>query len=123
MQVERTGGQPAVPEPPVTVVERAPAPPPTERRADEPPAESDSEPRTQAPRPPLPALVENMNLAARILHTNLRFQVHEDSSHQIIIQVVDSVTGQILRTVPPDKVAEAHLAMQNLVGLLLDAKI
>lgn len=70
----------------------------------------------------LPALVERLNVAARVLRTNLHFLIQEETN-QLVVRVVDSATGQVIRSIPPDQVVTAHDTMLTLVGLLLDTKI
>lgn len=67
-------------------------------------------------------MAERLNLAARTLRTSLEFAVREDTN-QLVIQVIDTQTGQVIRSIPPDQVVKAHDMMQSLVGLLMDVRI
>lgn len=71
--------------------------------------------------PALETIVDALNLTSKYLKTNLRFQVAP--GHEVRVQVVDSVTGEVIKTVPPEDAAKAESSMRSLVGLLLDRKL
>lgn len=113
------------------------------------PGVSPSQPLASAPRPasasvaaPTPALLserspvqeqreiarteldraaDKLNKASELFNSQLRFSVHEGTK-QIVVRVVDS-RGEVIREIPPEKVLDAFVAMQEALGLLLDEKV
>lgn len=67
-------------------------------------------------------VVDDLNAAARMLRTMLRFQVNEED-HQVVVHVIDKDKGTVVRTIPPDQLVDVHASMQSLVGLLLDVRV
>lgn len=67
-------------------------------------------------------VVDKMNQTARVFNHSLQFQLHEGSG-KIIIKVVDTISGAVLREIPPEKLLEAHQSMEELLGLLLDVRM
>lgn len=64
---------------------------------------------------------EKLNRLADIFATTLRFSVHEGTK-DIIVRVVDTSTGEILREIPPEKILDAVAEMERLIGLLFDER-
>lgn len=69
----------------------------------------------------LARVVEKMNETARIFNHALRFQVAE--SNRVIIHVIDTVSGEVVREIPPEKLMDAFNRLEDAVGLLLDWKV
>lgn len=70
----------------------------------------------------LEQLVKQMN--DQIFQTGLQFTIDSDIKG-IVVQVVDKVTKEVIRSIPPDEVLalRKRLAqMENLRGVLLDHK-
>lgn len=70
----------------------------------------------------LDGVVDEMNRAARVLRTTLRFEV-DDRNGELLVKVIDAESGELIRVIPPDRFMEAYLSMQALVGLLLDVRV
>lgn len=68
----------------------------------------------------LARVVEQMNETARIFSHALQFQVSED---RVVVRVIDTESGSIVREIPPEKLLEAFGRLEKLVGLLLDQRI
>jgi uncharacterized FlaG/YvyC family protein len=66
-------------------------------------------------------VVEKMNETARVFNRTLQFEVGD--SNQMIIRVIDTVSGQVVREIPPDKFMDAFHRMEAALGLLLDLKL
>ncbi|HEY8347861.1 MAG TPA: flagellar protein FlaG [Symbiobacteriaceae bacterium] len=64
--------------------------------------------------------VEKMNEVVRIFDRALQFEVVKP--HRIVIRVVDTRTGEVIRQMPPEKLLEAFYRMEEALGLLLDEK-
>ncbi len=65
--------------------------------------------------------VEKMNETARIFNTALKFQIATDKS--IVIQVVDTESGEVLKEIPPGKLVDAFRRMEQTLGLLVDQRV
>lgn len=65
--------------------------------------------------------VETLNRAMSALDTQARFMVHEDLN-QIMVQVLNVKTHEVIRQIPPQQVLDAVADMLRLVGLLVDGK-
>lgn len=63
--------------------------------------------------------VDQMNQTLRVFEQNLRLLVHDTTKH-IYIQVVDTVTNEVISEFPPKKLLDQLGAIQQTVGLLLD---
>lgn len=72
-------------------------------------------------RPELDRAVEKLNKASEAFSRELRFSIHEKTK-QVVVRVVDS-KGEVIREIPPEKVLDAFIMMQEALGLLLDEKI
>lgn len=68
----------------------------------------------------LAKVVEKLNQAARVFNQSLQFQMG-DGNH-IVIRVIDTISGQIVREIPPEKAMDAVARMEDVLGLLLDVK-
>ena len=66
-------------------------------------------------------VVEKLNETARVFNHSLQFQMAEGK--QVVIRVVDTVSGQVLREIPPEKAVDALNRVEAALGLLLDLKV
>ncbi|MFZ5898483.1 MAG: flagellar protein FlaG [Bacillota bacterium] len=53
--------------------------------------------------------------------TFLQFSVHEETK-DVIVRVLDSVTGEVIREFPPEAILDMVARMLDLAGLLVDEK-
>jgi flagellar protein FlaG len=70
----------------------------------------------------LAKVVDQMNQTARVFNQTLQFAMNQDSRH-IVIRVIDTVSGEVLREIPPEKMMAAAASMEAVLGLLLDRKL
>lgn len=70
----------------------------------------------------LARVVDKMNETVKIFNHSLQFKVAENR-HQIIIRVVDTTSGEVLREIPPEKLMDAFDRMEAALGLLVDLKL
>ncbi|HEX6971851.1 MAG TPA: flagellar protein FlaG [Limnochordia bacterium] len=66
------------------------------------------------------AAVDHLNEVARIFNTRLHFIVLP--GHEIVVEVIDEETGEIIRRIPPGPILEAEAKMQAALGVLFDEK-
>lgn len=64
--------------------------------------------------------VERLNKMADVFAVSLRFSVHE-ATGTIMVRQVDS-DGHVLREIPPERILDGVAKMQELMGVLFDAK-
>ncbi|HWI65645.1 MAG TPA: flagellar protein FlaG [Symbiobacteriaceae bacterium] len=69
----------------------------------------------------LAKVVEKANETARVFNHSLEFQMSQGK--QIVIRVVDTTSGQVVREIPPEKFMDAFKQMEDAVGLLLDLRL
>src|SRR5690625_2173509 len=66
--------------------------------------------------------VEKLNDFIDPLRTNLKFVFHEEL-HEYYVTVVDPLTNEVLREIPPKKMLDMYAAMTEFMDLLVDEKI
>lgn len=54
--------------------------------------------------------------------THAEYEVHNTYKHDIIVKIVDDVTGQVVMEVPPKKILDMVAKMCEIVGVLFDKK-
>lgn len=69
----------------------------------------------------LAKVIDKVNQTAQVFNHSLQFQVGEGK--QIVIRVVDTKSGQVLREIPPEKFMDAFKRMEDALGLLVDFKL
>jgi flagellar protein FlaG len=83
-----------------------------------------SQEKQKAPVDPevLQKAVEQLQTAAQLVYVSLSFKVDTDNNKvQVIVKNQD--TGEVIREIPPSDVIKAASQMQDLVGILMDAKV
>ncbi|MUV39061.1 uncharacterized protein JNUCC1_02933 [Lentibacillus sp. JNUCC-1] len=66
--------------------------------------------------------VTKMNELAKPLKTDLKFQLHEDLN-EYYVTVVNPVTHEVIKEIPPKKMLDMYAAMAEFMGLLVDEKV
>jgi len=66
--------------------------------------------------------VEKLNDFIDPVRTNLKFVFHEDL-HEYYVTVVNPLTDEVIREIPPKKMLDMYAAMTEYMGLLVDEKI
>lgn len=64
-------------------------------------------------------ITERINKVLTVLDKSVRFKVQHDPN-QIIVQMVNRKTGEVIRTIPSKAMLSLKKRLDNLVGLLLD---
>ncbi|MFZ5826805.1 MAG: flagellar protein FlaG [Bacillota bacterium] len=67
-------------------------------------------------------VVNKMNDLSNVFAKALKFQV-SDGSRRIIVKVVDTNTGEVIREIPPEKLVEAFESLEDHLGVLFDRKV
>lgn len=66
--------------------------------------------------------MESMNEFLTSTPTSLKFQLHEESN-SYYVQVIDTVTDEILKEIPNRKFLDMYASMAEFAGLLVDEKL
>lgn len=53
--------------------------------------------------------------------TNLKFEFHEDL-HEYYVTIVDPLTNEVVREIPPKKILDMVAQMTEFIGVLIDEK-
>jgi flagellar protein FlaG len=72
-----------------------------------------------APAADVKRAADDFNRAFESLDVEARFSVHE-ATGQIIVDVVDTRTGDVIREIPPRELLDRWVQMMDLMGLLVD---
>lgn len=66
--------------------------------------------------------VEKVNDFIDPVITNLKFIFHEDL-HEYYVTVVDPITNEVIKEIPPKKMLDMYVEMAKYMGLLIDEKV
>lgn len=66
--------------------------------------------------------VNRLNLMLELTWYDLRFRIH-DATHEVIVQVVNRDTGEVVREIPPKKILDMWAEMKRLIGMLMDERV
>ncbi|MFB7639496.1 flagellar protein FlaG [Peribacillus butanolivorans] len=67
-------------------------------------------------------VVESLKTFLDPTHTAIRFEYHEELN-EYYVKVVDDVTDETIREIPPKKLLDFYAAMTEFVGIMVDEKI
>ena len=70
----------------------------------------------------LKEIVESINKNLIPTRTSIQFQLH-DKTDTYYVQVVDAMSGEVVREIPPEKMLDLRYAIQKYFGLSIDQKI
>lgn len=68
----------------------------------------------------LEAVVAEMNEVIHVFQRSLEFEVVDPN--RIVVRVVDTNTGEVIRQVPPERLMDAYSRLHEAIGILLDGK-
>ncbi|CAH0344848.1 flagellar protein FlaG [Bacillus sp. CECT 9360] len=67
-------------------------------------------------------IVEGLNRFLKPSNTSLKFEFHE-KLNEYYVMLVDDITHEVVREIPPKKMLDMFAAMTEFMGLLVDRKI
>ncbi|MFF2590122.1 flagellar protein FlaG [Peribacillus butanolivorans] len=67
-------------------------------------------------------VVDSLNTFLNSTHTAVRFEYHE-KLNEYYVKVVDEVTNETIREIPPKKLLDFYAAMTEFVGIMVDEKV
>lgn len=65
--------------------------------------------------------VETINSSIEFINRALRFSVHEDTQ-QMMVKVVDVLTDEVIKEIPPEDVLDTVARIREMIGLLIDER-
>ena len=66
-------------------------------------------------------VIDDANKLLKGTKRNMEYSVHE-ATHQIMVKVVNSDTGEVIREIPPEKALDIMAKIWELAGLFVDEK-
>lgn len=70
----------------------------------------------------LESRVDQLNKAMEVFNRKFRFEVHEETK-RVIVQVLNSETGEVVSEIPPKKVLDMVANMEKAFGLIIDERV
>ena len=67
------------------------------------------------------AVTEQINAVMRTLNTRVTFEINRETG-DVIIRLIDTMTGQVLREIPPHELRAIAITLAELAGALVDKK-
>ncbi|MGM8364590.1 flagellar protein FlaG [Virgibacillus sp. W0181] len=67
-------------------------------------------------------VVDQLNGFIDPQQTNLKFEFH-DELNEYYVTVVNPLTNEVIKEIPPKKMLDMYAAMANFMGILIDEKI
>ncbi len=69
------------------------------------------------------ALVEELNEYMDDLQTNLGFSLHETLEHQVVIEIKNRESEELIKQIPAEELINIKVKMEELSGLLFDERV
>lgn len=67
-------------------------------------------------------IVDSLNKFMKPANSSLKFEFHEDLN-EYYVTVIDEVTQEVIKEIPPKKLLDMYAAMTEYIGLMVDKKI
>lgn len=68
-------------------------------------------------------LATEMNEIMDDLQTNLGFSIREDHNQQVVVEITDRVTKELIKQIPTEEMLNLKEKMEEFSGLLFDQKV
>lgn len=65
--------------------------------------------------------VEKANKVLFKNNTHLQFRIH-DKTNEVMVKIIDDVTGDVLKEIPPEKMLDMVAKLWEIAGILVDEK-
>ena len=108
------------PSPPMPKTEGRPLVPPVQDQPKEQTAQK-GEQLTPDQADDLKWAIKGLNNIANMMNRSIRFQVNNDLG-RVVAEVVDSQSGEVVRTIPPKELLDTLKRITDAIGLLIDKK-
>jgi flagellar protein FlaG len=67
-------------------------------------------------------IINSMNNFLKESNSHLKFKFHEELK-EYYVAVVDDITNEVIKEIPPKKLLDLYAAMTEYLGLLIDKKV
>lgn len=68
-------------------------------------------------------LVDELNEYMDDLQTHLGFSIREDMDHQVVVEITNRKTGELLKQVPSEELLKIRQRMEELTGFLFNESV
>ena len=68
-------------------------------------------------------ITEDLNEYMNDLQTNLRFSMYKKLDHQVVVQIKNKATDELIKQIPSEELLELRVKMEELSGLIFDQTI
>jgi len=68
-------------------------------------------------------LTENMNELMDDLQTSLGFSIREELNHQVVVQIKNKDTNELIKQIPSEELLDIKERMEELTGMLFDKTV
>lgn len=86
-------------------------------RKDETPSAKEDTPREEVEK-----AAEKLNRLMGIIEKRWKYSI-DDSTHRVVVKVIDKDTGEVLNEIPPKKILDLIASFTKQTGLLADKKV
>lgn len=80
------------------------------------------EAQREAARAQMERSLETVNRAASAANEKISFVLH-DGSGRLMVQVLNSSTGEVIKEIPPKEILDAEARIREMIGLFLNEKV
>ncbi len=80
-----------------------------------------AEAKKDLPPQEIEAIASDVQIQLKRLNTELRFEV-DKNSNDMVVKIIDPETGQIIRQIPSEELLAIRERMEELIGVLYNAK-
>jgi len=70
----------------------------------------------------LAEITDQLNQITKIFKHNIEFFI-DDKLNKVVVKIINSVTGEVVRQIPPEKMLNLMRSIDQMLGLILDEKI
>lgn len=70
----------------------------------------------------LAKITKGLNEMVKVFNRKIDFVVHEDTQ-RMMVKVVDTENGKVLREIPPEEILDLVAKMQKAFGIIFDVKV
>lgn len=68
-------------------------------------------------------LTEEMNELMDDLQTSLGFSIREELNHQVVVEITDRKTNELIKQIPSEELLKIKEKMEELTGLIFDQSV
>lgn len=65
--------------------------------------------------------VDAINSALNVMEKDVNLKIHPETN-RVIVQIIDAETNQVIKEIPPEKILNLVLKLEELLGFVIDEK-